>query len=156
MAIYQVDALTDAPFFGNPTAVVLDADDYTNELKQFLASEMNLPITAYVSKSEKADFKVEYYTPKKSIPIGGHATIATFWLLAEIGRIKPTNDYAKVKQETKIGILPVEIFWKNGELDKVLMTQKKPKFTKVDFSVNKLADILGIRPDKIESGENCL
>ncbi|NHJ05870.1 MAG: PhzF family phenazine biosynthesis protein [Candidatus Heimdallarchaeota archaeon] len=153
MSIYQVDAFTDKPFFGNPTAVVLDADEFTPELKQFLASEMNLPITAFVLKSKKADFKIEYYTPKKEIEIGGHATIAVFWLLAEIGKIKPDNDYAKVTQETKLGILPVEIFWKKGILDKVLMTQLKPTFTEVDLSIQKLADILGIRPDKIECND---
>ncbi len=80
MAIYQVDAFSDTPFFGNPTAIVLDAEDYTDILKQYIASEMNLPITSFVTKSEKADFKVEFFTPKKRIPIGGHATIATFWL----------------------------------------------------------------------------
>ncbi|MHA1463167.1 MAG: PhzF family phenazine biosynthesis protein, partial [Candidatus Heimdallarchaeota archaeon] len=126
MAIYQVDAFSDTPFFGNPTAIVLDAEDYTDILKQYIASEMNVPVTSFVTKSEKADFKVEFYTPKKRIPIGGHATIATFWLLAEIGRIKPEKDFAKVTQETERGIFTIEIFWKEGELDKVVMVQEKP------------------------------
>ena len=153
MAIYQVDAFTDTQFFGNPTAVVLDAEDYTDILKQLIASEMNLPITTFVSKSEKADFKVEFYTPKKKIPLGGHATIATFWLLAEIGRIKPENDFAKVTQETERGIFTIEIYWKDGNLDKVVMIQEKPTFTEIDLTKEKIADILGIRTDKIENNE---
>ncbi|MHA1154590.1 MAG: PhzF family phenazine biosynthesis protein [Candidatus Heimdallarchaeota archaeon] len=153
MAIYQVDAFSDTPFFGNPTAIVLDAEDYTDILKQYIASEMNVPVTSFVTKSEKADFKVEFYTPKKRIPIGGHATIATFWLLAEIGRIKPEKDFAKVTQETERGIFTIEIFWKEGELDKVVMIQEKPTFKEVDITKDKLADILGIRSDKIETNE---
>ncbi|MFW9923392.1 MAG: PhzF family phenazine biosynthesis protein, partial [Candidatus Thorarchaeota archaeon] len=123
------------------------------ELKQMLASEMNLPITAFVSKSSKADFKVEFFSPKKQVPISGHATIATFWLLAELGKIKSEKDIAKVTQETLLGNFPVEIFWKNGKLDKVLMTQSKPTFNLVDINKQKLADMLGIRIEKIESNE---
>ena len=153
MAIYQLDAFSEKPFFGNPTAVVIESDDYSPELKQFIASEMNLPITTFVSKSKEADFKVEFFTPKDETPIGGHATIATFWLLAELGKIKPEKDQAEVTMETKIGKLLVEIYWKDGQVDKVMMTQQKPSFKEVDLSKQKLADILGIRPDKIESND---
>jgi PhzF family phenazine biosynthesis protein len=151
---YQVDAFSSEPFLGNPTAVVLDMkSEYTSEIRASIAREMNLSVTAFVSDSEKADFKIEYYTPKKEVPLSGHATIAALWLLADIGEIETENSKMNVKVETKEGIFKAEIRWKNEILDKIYLTLKKPKFRDVELNKNALADILGIRTEKIESDE---
>ena len=118
-----------------------------------IAREMNLPVTAFVSSSLKANLKIEFFTPKKEVPISGHAIIATLWLLAEIGKIVPENNKITLKIETKLGLIPAEIKWKNNSVDKVYMTQKKPKFREVEVNKQKLADILGIRTDKIETND---
>jgi PhzF family phenazine biosynthesis protein len=153
MAIYQVDAFTENPYYGNPTAVVLDAAKYSPELKQQMAREFNLPITVFVSPSNKADYKMEFFTPRKEVEISGHGTIATFWLLAVLGKIEPEGDKTKITQETKQGIISVEIKWNKDRLDKVIMIQQKPTFKEVNLDKKKLADILGIRSDKIENNE---
>ncbi len=152
--LYQVDAFTDKPFLGNPTAVAIDFEEqFSIEQRESITREMNLPITAFISKSLKADLKIEFFTPKKEVPISGHATIACLWLLAELGKIVPENSKTSMKIETKQGIFPVEIKWKNNSVDKVYMTQKKPKFREVEINKQKLADILGIRTDKIETND---
>ncbi|MBD3189428.1 MAG: PhzF family phenazine biosynthesis isomerase [Candidatus Heimdallarchaeota archaeon] len=153
MPIYQVDAFTDKPYNGNPTAVVLDADDLTQKQKQNFAREINLSVSTFVSKSDKANFKVEFYSPRMEMNISGHGTIATFWVLAKLGLIKPETDITRFTQESKEGIHEIEIFWKEEQLEKVMMVQKKPIFTKTNVSKKELADILGIRSDKIISKE---
>jgi trans-2,3-dihydro-3-hydroxyanthranilate isomerase len=87
------------------------------------------------------------------VPISGHGTIAAIWLLAELGKIKKKESFSEVKIETNIGIFPCEIHWKEKTIEKVYMTQKKPEFKEINLSIKKLADILGIREDKIESNE---
>lgn len=151
---YQVDAFSSQPFLGNPTAIVLDKkDEYSTEIRESIAREMNLSVTAFVSDSKKADFKMEYFTPKKEVPLSGHATIAALWLLSDIGEIVPENSKASIKVETKKGIYKTEIRWKDDALDKISMTLKKPQFRDVELNIQALADILGIRTDKIESDE---
>jgi len=152
---YQVDAFCDKPFFGNPTAIVLeDANKpFAKKLKASIAREMNLSVTAFVSSSEKADYKIEYFTPKKKVPISGHATLAALWLLADLKKISPKNTTTKIKVETEVGILPCEIIWKNESIEKIYITLKKPVFREIDIDKRKLGDILGIRDDKIESNE---
>ncbi|NHK31655.1 MAG: PhzF family phenazine biosynthesis protein [Asgard group archaeon] len=155
LLFYQVDAFTDTPFFGNPTAIIIEdsLNPFSTELKKFIAREMNLPISVYVSESETANFKFEFFTPKKQVPISGHGTIAAVWLLAELGKISTKESISKVKIDTNIGKFPCELHWNGKKIEKVYMTQKKPKFREIDLTINKLADILGIREDKIESNE---
>ena len=151
---YQVDAFSSQPFLGNPTAIVLDMkEEFSTEIRESIAREMNLSVTAFVSDSKKADFKIEYFTPKKEVPLSGHATIAALWLLADVGEIVPENSKATIKVETKEGIFKTEIKWKDDVLDKVYMILKKPTFRDVELNIQALADILGIRTDKIESDE---
>ncbi|MHA1122681.1 MAG: PhzF family phenazine biosynthesis protein [Candidatus Heimdallarchaeota archaeon] len=151
---YQVDAFSSQPFLGNPTAIILDKkDEFSTEIRESIAREMNLSVTAFVSDSLKADFKIEFFTPKKEVPLSGHATIAALWLLADIGEIVPENSKASIKVETKEGMFKTEVRWKDDVLDKVYMTLKKPQFRDVELNIQALADILGIRTDKIESDE---
>lgn len=72
---------------GNPAGVVLDADQLTNEQKLKIAASVGLSETAFVSRSETADFKLDFFTPNRQIAHCGHATIATFSYLQQLGRI---------------------------------------------------------------------
>jgi len=82
----QVDAFTDSALGGNPCAIVFDADDLDNDLRQRIAREMNLSETAYVQRSASADIGARYFTPATEIPLAGHPTIATVFALFETGR----------------------------------------------------------------------
>jgi PhzF family phenazine biosynthesis protein len=73
---------------GNPAAVVLDADALLPAQKQKVAARLGLSETAFVSRSGLADFKLEFFTPNRQIAHCGHATIATFSYLRQIGRVK--------------------------------------------------------------------
>ena len=72
---------------GNPAGVVLDADALSQEQKLAIASQVGLSETAFVSQSNSADVKLEFFTPTKQIAHCGHATIATFSYLKQQGLV---------------------------------------------------------------------
>ncbi|MEZ0309486.1 MAG: PhzF family phenazine biosynthesis protein [Ramlibacter sp.] len=73
---------------GNPAGVVLDADSLAGDERQAVAAATGLSETAFVSRSNAADFRLEFFTPKRQIAHCGHATIATFSYLRQIGRVR--------------------------------------------------------------------
>ena len=87
-----------------------------------------------------ADFKVEFFTLNNEVNLCGHATIATFYLLASKGIIHVGN----CTQETKAGILNIE-YRKNN---KIYMSQCNPQFYKI-LDKKYIADTLNINQDKI-------
>lgn len=107
---------------GNPAGVVLDADDLTNEEKLLIAAKVGLSETAFVSKSAKADFKLDFFTPNRQIAHCGHATIAAFSHLSQLNKI---NGFQSSK-ETIDGIKEIIL---KGEL--AFMEQQAPKYVDV-------------------------
>ena len=99
--IFQIDAFTTEPFRGNPAGVVY-SDELNQEEKQLIAREMNLSETAFLSKSERADFRLQWFTPTNEVKLCGHATIASLHFLKEI---KSVSDNQVISFETLSGIL---------------------------------------------------
>lgn len=91
VSIMVVNAFTYNGQGGNPAGVVLDADQYSHEQKQEIARLAGFAETAFVSRSEVADRKLEFFTPNKQIAHCGHATVATFSYLAQKGEITKRN-----------------------------------------------------------------
>ncbi|MFN0093950.1 MAG: PhzF family phenazine biosynthesis protein [Dehalococcoidia bacterium] len=127
-AIKIVDAFTSVPFAGNPCGVVTRAEGLSDAQMQAIAREMNLSETAFVFPSERAGFRVRFFTPRAEIPLAGHPTIATMFTLADEGRIPLTAGHARVTQETGAGVLPVDIVANPGGGFRVVMTQAAPVF----------------------------
>ncbi|SCG84561.1 putative isomerase CA_C3446 [Proteiniborus sp. DW1] len=148
--IYQVDAFTDRPFGGNPAGVVPDAKNLSEQDMQKIASEMNLSETAFVKKLDNNLFEVRFFTPKCEVALCGHATIATFYVLGTKGYIRNEDrSKALITQKTKSGLLPVELYFENDEIIKVLMHQGSPEvFGQVD-EIEKISNILGIYKEQI-------
>ncbi|MBU0510692.1 MAG: PhzF family phenazine biosynthesis isomerase, partial [Chloroflexi bacterium] len=110
----QVDAFTDRPLGGNPCAVIFDSDDMDEATMLALAREMNLSETAFVRRSEAADFGVRYFTPAEEIPLAGHPTIATAFALVDSGRLALSGSRTTLTLELKVGPIEVEIFSEDG------------------------------------------
>lgn len=72
---------------GNPAGVVLDADDLSPEDMQEIARKVGISETAFVSSSDVAGFRFDFFTPNRRIAHCGHATIAAFSYLAQCGRV---------------------------------------------------------------------
>jgi trans-2,3-dihydro-3-hydroxyanthranilate isomerase len=100
LVIYQVDAFTTSPFCGNPAGVTF-GNELSEVQKQLIAREMNLAETAFLSDSNIADYKLQWFTPATEVKLCGHATIASLHVLNELGRIKNSI----VTFETLSGIL---------------------------------------------------
>ena len=83
-----LNAFVDNNTGGNPGGVVLNADNLTNDQKLKIAANIGLSETAFVSKSDIAGFKLDFFTPTRQIAHCGHATIATFSYLSQSGLIK--------------------------------------------------------------------
>ncbi len=72
---------------GNPAGVVFDADNLSEVEMMQIADKVGLSETAFVSTSEEAGFKLDFFTPNRRIAHCGHATIATFAYMAQTGRV---------------------------------------------------------------------
>lgn len=146
--LLMVDAFTSVPFGGNPAGVVLDAEGLSEEEMQAIAREVNAAETAFVTPSEKADFRVRFFTPRQEIPLAGHPTIATMHALAEAGRIDLSHGARRVTQELSIGILPVDLERLEDGRTRVIMTQAPPDFGHT-LDPAPLAAALRIEPGEI-------
>ena len=74
----QVDAFAEAPFTGNPAAVMpLDAW-LSDKAMQAIAMENNLSETAFtVPATGDADYELRWFTPTTEVALCGHATLAS-------------------------------------------------------------------------------
>lgn len=72
-----VDAFTSSKFGGNPAAVCVLEQSYSDELLQALAAEFNLSETAYLSKRTEGEWDLRWFTPLREVNLCGHATLAS-------------------------------------------------------------------------------
>ena len=76
----QVDAFADAPFSGNPAAV-MPLDQWLDDVTlQAIAAENNLSETAFTIPAPDdpdADYALRWFTPTVEVKLCGHATLAS-------------------------------------------------------------------------------
>lgn len=100
--IFVVDAFAEAPFTGNPAAVVPDAVGLSDVAMQDIAAEVNLSETAFLTEANDA-YRLRWFSPVHEVDFCGHATLATAHVLsAELGLFGP------FLFETRVGALRVE------------------------------------------------
>jgi trans-2,3-dihydro-3-hydroxyanthranilate isomerase len=155
---YQLDVFTDRPFTGNPLAVFPEADGISGDEMQQIANEMNLSETVFVLPSDKALRRLRIFTPKQELPLAGHPVVGTWNMLARLGVVTAVeNGTVEIMQELNLGVLPVEIEFKNSEPAKVTMTQGKwessGQVTDVT-GISKLATGLGLELSDIDVDKN--
>ncbi len=130
LKFYQVDVFTRQPFGGNPVAVFPEAQGLTDYQLQQIAREMNLSETVFVlaPTNQAAVVRLRMFTPTQEIPFAGHPVLGTFYVLAQLGLIAVTDGVTRLMQECNIGLFPVEIHAREGQVTRVMMTQPKPLF----------------------------
>jgi len=102
---FQVDAFTKEPFRGNPAAVCFMSCELDDEVYQSIAKEMNLSETAFVERLEKPGvYKLRWFTPKREVPLCGHATLAAAHVLFKHHKINTE----KISFQTLSGVLNAE------------------------------------------------
>jgi len=139
--VYQIDAFTKQPFNGNSAAVIY-ADDLTNEEMQEIAKEMNLSETAFISSSNKADYKLKWFTPAIEVELCGHATIASLHYLAERKIIQRKSS---ITFETLSGVIECRV-----DGDTYYMKLPVPDFKKFESGYDEIMNVLGIEQNDID------
>jgi PhzF family phenazine biosynthesis protein len=142
--IVIVNAFIDGDAGGNPAGVVLNAEHFSRDQKQRIAAAAGLSETAFVSPSAIADFKLEFFTPTRQIPHCGHATIATFGYLRQIGLLRRD----RTSKETVDGRREIIM-----EGDHAYMEQLAPRY--VDLGPDdrrRTLDSLGVVPSDLMPG----
>ncbi|MBZ0199508.1 MAG: PhzF family phenazine biosynthesis protein [Ignavibacteriaceae bacterium] len=139
--IYHIDAFTSEPFLGNPAAVTF-GDEYSEEQKQLIAREMNLSETAFLSKSDKATYKLQWFTPTSEVKLCGHATIASLHFLHENKLLKNGEE---ITFETLSGVLRCR--FENGKY-----FMQIPVFKAITFEhdIKEVLDALNLDEDHVD------
>jgi len=84
-ALHVVDVFAVGPYTGNPLAVVLEAEDLSDETMQAIARETNLSETTFVCASPEPDrHRVRIFTPTRELPFAGHPVLGTAWVLKSV------------------------------------------------------------------------
>ncbi len=171
ITLKRIDVFTTNPFGGNPAGVIIDMEKTQIGQLQNIAAEMrmNLIELAYICRadSKEADFQIRFYTPDKELEFSGHVALAACFALIEEGMIPLNDGLTTTVFETKIGIVPIEIFFSkdsdtskdgsggivikkgrnaNGTLKKVMMQQPLYTFRDSPVDAKEIAAVLGIDP----------
>lgn len=103
----QVDVFSAEPLFGNPLAVIHDAQGLSDEQMAALARWTNLSETSFLlpPTDPAADYRVRIFTPKLEMPFAGHPTLGSCaaWLAAG----GQPRDPEQVVQQCGIGLVAV-------------------------------------------------
>lgn len=150
----QLDVFTDRAFAGNPLAVFPDGRNLSDQEMQQIAREMNLSETVFVLPSEKPDAlrRLRIFTPLQELPFAGHPVVGTWFALASLGVVGPPpdgNGSVLIQHELGVGVLPVEIEFKESQPVRVTMTQGRFELGAViaDQSwIKAIADGFGLTP----------
>jgi trans-2,3-dihydro-3-hydroxyanthranilate isomerase len=120
-ACHWVDVFTTERFGGNPLAVFPEAQGLDPALMQRIAFELHLSETTFVLPTERADcdVRVRIFTPHAEIPMAGHPTVGTAFVLDRCDR---------VVFEEGVGPVPVERVKADDGTTLWRMTQPRPRF----------------------------
>lgn len=126
----QLDVFTDKAFTGNPLAVFPEAEGLSSEEMMQIAREMNLSETVFVLHPDAGRLEVlrrlRIFTPTREIPFAGSPVVGTWNALASEGVVPPPDSgsgWQRIFHEVGIGVLPVDIEFKDRKPVQVEMTQ---------------------------------
>ena len=94
------------------------------------------------------------FTPMQELPLAGHPVVGTWNLLAQIG-VTPQieNGSIKIEHELNLGVLSVEIEFREGKPFKMTMTQAKFESSEIisdKYEIEKLAEGLGLKVSRFK------
>ena len=105
----QVDVFTDKPFYGNPVAVVIGAQDLGAAAMQRIAAWTNLSETTFLLPATQAgaSYKLRIFTPRQELPFAGHPTVGSAHAALESGFAKLVD--GRLRQECGAGVLDLTV-----------------------------------------------
>ncbi len=137
---------------GNPVAVVIGADGLMTEEMQRIAAWTNLSETTFILRSERADYRLRIFTPKRELGFAGHPVIGSAHAALESGYAEARGGV--LRQECGAGIFDLSVE-ENADARRIFVRAPGPKISGFD-AVDALAAALsaGISPSPlvIETG----
>ena len=145
----QIDVFSHRPGYGNPVAVVLDADGLGDADMRRFAAWTNLSETTFLlppteaGRAAGADYRVRIFSPSGELPFAGHPTLGTChaWLQAGYA----PRQRGLVVQECSLGLVRVEHAGDTLAFAAPPLQRSAPSPALVPL----IASALGLRPHQI-------
>ncbi|GAB3026565.1 PhzF family phenazine biosynthesis protein [Oleiagrimonas citrea] len=106
---FEIDVFTDRALYGNPLAVIVDAEDLDDAAMQRIATWTNFSETTFLlpPTTPEADYRVRIFTPRQELPFAGHPSVGSAFVALACGRVDATR--GALVQECAAGLLPVQV-----------------------------------------------
>ncbi len=151
---HLLDVFSNQPFGGNQLAVFVNPPlDLPASTMQLIAKEMNLSEVTFVfpPADHQNDFRVRIFTPARELPMAGHPTVGTAFLLARLGLIGEISKSRVLTFEEGIGPIQVTVESnEDGIPDNVLMRQPIPQFLDIYEDREAIARMLSLRLNDLQ------
>lgn len=149
---FLLDVFTSEPFGGNPLAVFPDAESVPAPVMQAIANELNLSETTFIQKprSTGSDCTVRIFTPKRELPVAGHPTIGTAYVVLKHRLLEPAHR-GRLVFDVGIGAISVEFEGCNDAPTGLWMHLPVPEFREV-LEKKTVARLLSLEEHEISEG----
>ena len=141
MEAYVMDAFSTSVFGGNQAGVVLPDRSMSDREMQQIAGEFKHSETAFIRMETDGSVTLRYFTPAGEVDLCGHATIASFSLLRQTGRIGDGIFTAHTRAAQLQIRVSGETVWMDMAPPKLLKTLDEAEF-------DALYKAYGLRPDQ--------
>lgn len=105
----EVDVFSSEPYFGNPLAIVHDADGLTSDEMQRFARWTNLAETAFLlhPTNPAADYRVRIFSANTEFPFAGHPTLGSAFAWLQAGGERKSD--SAIVQECGAGLVTLRV-----------------------------------------------
>lgn len=144
-----VDVFTDHQFGGNQLAVVLDAEGLSTNEMQAIAREFNYSESTFVLPPDTpgAVRRVRIFTPSEEMPVAGHPTVGTTFVLLREGIIPPGTTEGVLDEN--IGPVTVRIEPSASGDSVIWMRHRLPEWGKIFENREAVARLLRLTVDDL-------
>lgn len=146
-----VDVFTDQVFGGNQLAVFPNGRGIPDAAMQHIARELNLSECTFILPPDDPahDYRVRIFTPASELPMAGHPTIGTAFVLAVEQMINTAEAQTQIILEEGIGPVPVTVDFKDGQPVMAKMRQLLPTFMGQVEDRQLVAEVLSLQTDDL-------
>jgi trans-2,3-dihydro-3-hydroxyanthranilate isomerase len=149
-----LDVFTNRAFGGNQLAVFMDGQNVTSAEMQFIAKELNLSETTFVLPAQDPahTYHVRIFTPAVELPMAGHPTVGTAFVLARENMIQLTEPQTMITFEEGVGPIPVVLKSEQGVISSIQMQQPLPTFGPIFPERSAIAEMLSLKVTDFDEG----
>lgn len=148
--MYQANAFTDKILEGSPIGIVPDAKKLREEDMKNIVKITNLNKIAFITDSTDECYSLRFFNSEQEVRSCDCATLASFYALAERGYIEEIEEgIVRVYECTEMGKRPIDIHFKDWEVEKVELCDQEPILISDDIDLNLLSQLLNINSEGI-------